>query len=323
MKKKSKIFGFIAFVAVIGLLLVGCDFLGDNDSNENSNGGGGGSTNRTITIRNNTGYYIHSWFIKPSTSTEWGSEIWVWQSDGESKTHTFSPSDSNTTLFDIRITQNQFGGGFNFRKYGVTITNGMTLTFSSSDFDDGSSLPSISIRNLTGTSFNTVRIKPSVSSSWGSSFGSISNNENRSFVIPIPPSNYTVFDIQMTSTNPTNTYTRNNVTVTNGTSLTFTSADRDNIVNGMLVMVLQNNTGYYMHSYYIRPSGTSDWGSENWIWLSDGDAKTHTFGPSVSVNSVYDIRLAQNQFGGGFNFIKNNVTITEGMILSFTASDSQ
>ncbi|MCL2213910.1 MAG: hypothetical protein FWC06_01750 [Treponema sp.] len=323
MKKLVNLSGIIALVAIIGFLLVGCDFLtgGDDSGNDGGGTGGGSGTTPSITIRNNTGYYIHSWYIKPSNSTDWGSEIWVWQSDGDSKTHSFSQSLSSNNVYDIRLAQNQFGGGHNFRKYGVTISNGMTINFTSSDLNDGNNLPSITIQNRSGVSFNSFKIKPSSSSDWGTSFGSISNNDDRTVTIPIPPSSYTVFDLQMGSSNPTNTYTRTNVAITNGMNFIFTSADKDNPTIEMPVIVIQNNTGYYIHSWYIKPSNSTDWGSEIWVWQSDGTLKTHTLSQSLSTNNVYDIRLAQNQFGGGYNFIKNNVMISEGMILTFTTTD--
>jgi len=131
-----------------------------------------------------------------------------------------------------------------------------------------------------------------------------------------------VFDIQMKSSNPTNTYTRSNVTVSNGMVLIFTSADADNPTIELPVIVIQNNTGYSIHSWWIKPSTSTGWGSENWVWLSDGQSKTASLPQSLSANNVYDIRLSQNQFGNsGYNFTKYNVTVSEGMILTFTTSD--
>jgi len=294
----------------------------------------------TITIRNNTGYTIggganndNGIWIKPSTEAQsWRSNLaWGFYNsflyDGESRAYTISPPLSVNSMYDIRLD----GSGFSFRKYGVTISNGMTIIFNTNDLNNGSAQPSITIQNRSGKAFNSVHIKPSVISDWGSSFGSISNNNNLSLTILIPPSNYTVFDIQMRSTNPTNTYTRNNVTISNGMTLTFTSADMDNPTVEFPVIVILNNTGYTVgggatndNGIWIKPSTSTSWGN-NLAWgfsnsfLYDGESRAYTLSQHLSANRIYDIRLS----GGGFNFIKNNITVTEGMILVFTTGDLQ
>jgi hypothetical protein len=299
---------------------------GSGDGSSSGGGGGGGTAVSQITLKNSTGYYIHSWWIKPSTSTYWGSENWVWLSDGQSQALSLSESLFANTAYDIRLAQNQFGNsGHNFVKYGFTVSNGMTITFTTSDLSDKEN-PSITIQNRSGVNFNAICLRPSSvpesSSDWGGDYGSLNNNSDKSIAIPIPPSNYTIFDIQMRSSNPTNTYTKKNVTVTDGMVVMYTSADRDNPTIELPVIVIKNNTGYYINSWWISPSASTDWGSENWVFLSDGQSKTASLPQSLSANSEYDIRLAQNQFGNsGYNFVKYNVTASEGMILTFTTSD--
>jgi hypothetical protein len=196
----------------------------------------------------------------------------------------------------------------------------MTITFTQNDYNDGSSFPSITVQNRSGVSFNSIHVKPSSSSDWGASFGNISNNYDKTVTIPIPPSSYTVFDIQMRSSNPTNTYTRSNVTISNGMVLTFTSADRDNPTIELPVIVILNNTGYYIYYLYIKPSTSSDWGSYDYAYLSDGESRTVSLSQSLSANNIYDIRLYTGS-SSGYNFIKTNVTVTEGMIVTFDVSD--
>jgi hypothetical protein len=203
----------------------------------------------------------------------------------------------------------------------------MTINFTTSDLNDGSNLPTITIQNRSGKTFDSVHIKPSVISDWGSSFGSVSNNDNRSVNILIPPSNYTVFDIQMRSTNPTNSYTRNSVTISNGMNLTFTSADADNPTIELPVIVIQNNTGYTVGGggifqntgIYISPSTSTSWGDNlvPYVTILDGQSRAFPLSQHLSTNSVYDIRL----MGGGFTFTKYNLTVSEGMIVTFTAND--
>jgi len=341
MKNTIKFFGIIAMAAIIGFSMMGCDFLfGTDDSdgsggtgdNGGSGGGGGGvPTNPTITIRNSTGYTISGIYIKRSTEAyTWGTNLGgnysSQLSDGSSRSFTLSQPLSTQSVYDIRLTQNSNGGGYNFRKYGVTISNGMTLTFTTSDLNDGSAEPRITIQNRSGKAFDSIYIKPSAITNWGTSFGSASNNSHLSATILVPPSNYTVFDIQMRSSNPTNTYTRSNVTISNGMTLLFTSADADNPTIELPVIVIQNNTGYTISGIYIRPSTSTSWGSNlggsySYQNISDGASRAFSLSQPLSSQSVYDIRLTQNSNVGGFTFTKTNLTVTEGMIVTFTASD--
>jgi len=143
--------------------------------------------------------------------------------------------------------------------------------------------------------------------------------------ILIPPSSYTVFDIQARSSNPTNTYTKNNVTVSDGMGIYFTSADMDNPTIEMPVIVILNSTGYTISGIYIKPSTSASWGSNLWEYssLSDGVSRAFTLSQHLSAQSMYDIRLTQNYSGGGFEFIKHNLTVTEGMFITFTTDDLQ
>ena len=336
------ILSVVSTVVFSAMVLVGCavtdpEGSGESGSSDDGGGGGGGTNgNPTITIKNNTGYTIggdwnnnHGIWIKPSTSAlSWGDNLAFYYGDdlpdGKSRTFTLSQPLSSNSVYDIRLG----GGGYNFRKYGVTISNGMTITFTTNDLDDGSAQPSISIQNRSGKTFNSIHIKPSAISDWGESFGSISNNNNLSVTILIPPSNYTAFDIQTRIANTPNTYTKSNVTISNDMTLTFTSADADNPTTELPVIVIQNNTGYTIggdwnnnHGIWIRPSTSSSWGDNLAFYYGDdlpnGESRAFTLSQLLSAHNVYDIRLG----GGGFNFIKYNVTVSEGMILTFTTTD--
>lgn len=318
----------------------------DTPATSNNDSGGGASSsgsgvilgNPKITIVNNTGYTIGSSgttsgsgiYIKPSTAAlSWGNNLvrsFPYLSDGESREFTLSQPLSTHSVYDIRVNSSEFS----FRKYGVTISNGMTITFTASDLNDGSAQPSITLQNRSGKAFNSVHIKPSAISGWGESFGTVSNNSDLSATILVPPSNYTVFDIQARSTNPTNTYTKNNVTISQDMILTFTSADADNQTIELPVIVIQNNTGYTIGSsgttsgsgIYIKPSTSTNWGNNlvrSYPYLSDGESRAFTLSQNLSAQNAYDIRLN----GGGFNFTKNNVIVSEGMILTFTTSDAE
>jgi len=316
MRNIFKWVGFITIVAVIGFSMFGCEeFLGSAIG-----GGGTGGSVSNINIRNNTGYTIMYSWIKPSTSTSWGWDIGPMWYDGDTRPINFSQALPSNVKYDIRL-RTSLSGGYIFTKYGVNISNGATITFNINDLDNGSTLPTITIQNRAGVSFNSVHLKPSSVNDWNTSIGSVSNNSNLSFTIPIPSSNHTIFDIQMRSSNPTNTYTRNNVTISDGMNFMFTSADRDNPTIELPVIVIQNNTGYTIYYGYLKPSTSPTWGSDFMpSTLSDGQSRTVTLPQSLSANSVYDIRL-RTSFSGGHVFTKNNVTVTEGMILTFTTSD--
>jgi len=276
-----------------------------------------------IVIQNNTGYTIGGIYIKPSTSTDWGSDLLGYSSlvDRTLRTFTLSAPLSANSVYDIRLESSS--SGYAFRKYAVTISDGMIITFTANNLDGGNNLPSITIQNRTGVSFNAIYVKPSEASDWGKDYGSLSNNYDKSIDIPIPPSNYTVFDIQMKSSNPTNTYTRNNVTISNGMVLTYTSADSDNSLIGPPIIVIQNNTGYTISGIYIKPSNSATWGSDLLGYSSLGDKVSRTFAlsQSLSANSVYDISLKSST--GGYEFAKYSVTVSEGMIVILTPGDLQ
>jgi len=297
----------------------------DNKSSSSSGGSGSTNTISELTIKNSTGYSISYAYIKLSTSTDWGDNLYPSLSDGQSKKITFSKPLYASNRYDIRLGTNS-SGGVQFIKYSVSLSNSATITFTSSDLTDESNLPSITIQNRTGVSFNAIYIRPSSmpneSSDWGENYGSLSNNSNKSITIPIPPSNYTTFDIQMRSSNPTNTYTKKNVTVSNGMLLTYTSADSDNPLIGSPIIVIQNNTGYSISYAYIKPSTSTDWGDNLYPSLSDGQSKTFTLSQPLSANSVYDIRLGtSSSISSGNTFIKYKFTVSEGMIVTFTIGD--
>jgi len=338
------VFKMAAVAALALTLFVGCSYPDDpNDggsssasggggSSSGSGSGGGGSNNTAIsklTIKNSTGYSISYAYIKPSTSTDWGSDLNPYLSDGESKTFTFSQPLPANSMYDIRLgTSSSISSGTTFIKYSVSLSNGATVTITNSDLTDGSNLPSISIQNRTGVSFNAIYIRPSSmpneSSDWGKNYGSLSNNSDESITIPIPPSSNTTFDIQMRSSNPTNTYTKKNVTISKSIVLTYTSADSDNPLTTLPIIVIQNNTGYSINYAYIKPSTSTDWGSDLNPYLSDGQSKTFTLSQPLSANSVYDIRLGtSSNINSGNQFIKSGVSVSNGMIVTFTNSDLQ
>jgi len=203
----------------------------------------------------------------------------------------------------------------------------MTITFTTADLNNLSSLPKITIQNRSGKNFDSVFIVPSALNptnpdDWGNNFTGpwgLGNNDDQEINILVAPTNYTVFDIQARSTNPTNTYTKTNVTITNGTKVLITPLDRVNPTIEDPIIVIQNNTGYSIWHIFARQIGSGTWGE----YLTDGwsvnlfDGKSQAFSVPRSLGSQIDIELR----GDSNNFRKSNVTVSDGLFLTFTASN--
>jgi len=158
--KHGVLYGFVIMAVMSIITMAGCR-IGDPGEDPSKDPNDGGGEKPSITIKNSTGYTISGIFIKPSISTSWGSSLWEYSSlsDGSSRTFELSQSLSSQSMYDIRLTQNYSGGGFEFIKSGVTVSNGMTITFTNSDSNDGSSYPDIRILNRSGKNFDSVYIK--------------------------------------------------------------------------------------------------------------------------------------------------------------------
>ncbi|MDR3001152.1 MAG: hypothetical protein LBU89_07800, partial [Fibromonadaceae bacterium] len=202
----KKIFFKILVAIAVSIMFASCSYPEDNtsDNNGTSNNGGtssssGGTTAavQSITILNNTGYSIGGVWIKPSNSTEWGSNRAGSISNEQSRVFNFSQP-LVAGAYDIRLRQNSSSGNI-FIKYKVALSNAVIVTFEASDLTDESNHPTINIQNRTGVSFNSIYIKPSSESDWGADYGSLSNNSDKAVTIPIPSSSYTTFDVQMRS----------------------------------------------------------------------------------------------------------------------------
>jgi hypothetical protein len=101
-------------------------------------------------------------------------------------------------------------------------------------------------------------------------------------------------------------------------TITFTSADSDTPLTGNPVIVIHNNTGEQWPYTYIKPAGADGWGSDLLpINQQNGQSYAYTLGAPLSDRAQYDIRVQ----GFTQNYVKWNVTVTEGMILTFDSSD--
>jgi len=314
MKNIIRLSEIIALVAVIGFSMSTCD-LGNNDD-----AAGSGTT---ITIKNDTGIVMWYYWIKPSSSTDWGTAHNIYLTNGESKTFSVSKSISSNTLYDIRVSYYGSAWLYSYIKYNISLTNRTTLDFTSTDRNDGDKFPHITIQNRAGVNFDSCYIKPSSASDWGYDFGSLSNNNDETITIPIPLSNYSVFDIQMKKSGTTVIYSKQNITITDGMTIVILSTDSNSTNAELPVIVIQNDTGIVMWYYWIKPSSSADWGSAHNIYLDSGISQAFTLPQSLSANNIYDIRVSYYSSAWIYTYTKNNVSISDGMTLYFTNSDRE
>ena len=73
----------------------------------------------------------HGVWIKPSTITSWENNLLNVLSDGQSQAFMLSQHLTTQNIYDIRIS----GGGFNFTKYNIIVSEGMIVTFSTNDLE--------------------------------------------------------------------------------------------------------------------------------------------------------------------------------------------
>ena len=102
---------------------------GNNSCGGNSSGSGGGGTQsviKNIKIANNTSQWISYYYIKPSTSTNWGSSSYISLDAGKSRAIKLP---STNSVYDIRLE----ASGYRFIKSGISTSDGMTVTFTNSD----------------------------------------------------------------------------------------------------------------------------------------------------------------------------------------------
>jgi len=201
------------------------------------------------------------------------------------------------------------------------------LVFNSGNLNTGGDVPTITIQNRSGVNFNAIYVRPSIATDWGINFGSLNNNNNNNIKIPIHPSNYTNFSIQLRGGGgsiPAYTYTRNNINISNGMIITILSTDSDISLSGPPVFVIQNNTTTTISHAWVKPSSSTDWGSPvfSWVNLANGVSYTATIPQAIVGYGSYDVLLStSSSTTSGSRFIRSWVSIANGTILTFTVSD--
>jgi len=330
MRKFFNLLGLIAIVALIGFLIMACAVLEEEVAGN------------VIYIKNSTGDSISMGNIKPSTEAgSWGDQVkwfyddyeWYSLPNGETGKITLSKPFSECNVYDIKLSQYSMSNGNVYIKYGVTVTKkGMTINFTKGDMYTESmrsmAEQKVTIQNRTGRTFNSIYIKPTASSDWGSKFerttyvwfDGLDNNAEDDFTILIPPTNYTVFDIKTESSD--NTYIKTNVTISNGNKVLFLSTDRQNPTSEPPVIVIQNNTDETTYEAFIRATSSSAWGNPlltGYGGLLQGTSYATTV--SLSAGISIDVRLST---GGVLpKFYKRTVTLADGLIVTFTSGDAE
>jgi hypothetical protein len=307
----------------------GCE---EKPTDPGTGGGGGGgddppSVNIKIKIANNTGRTIDARWFKASTTSEWGGYS-AYMSFQNGQTIEISLNSNNKYDFRLSTDHSLIGNpsGFIFTKYNVTVSNGMTLSFTQSDLDNGDKNPSITIRNRSGSNFNSCYVRPSVSTDWGLNFGSINNNGDITITLPFQLSDYNIFDFQMGSSGATYTHNKSNVTITDGMIITIVSTDSNEPYTYNPVIILENNTGRTIKARWFKASTSSEWGGYSaYMSFQSGQSYCITLPQLLTVNSIYDFRLSTDHSlignPSGFIFTKYNVTVSNGMFINFTPSD--
>jgi len=324
-----------SFTMPVGSVTVTATFSGGGNNNggtssnsnsgggTSSNGGGGNNVNTTITIVNNTSFSVTEVYVKPSTSNKWSADRETSTlANGTPKPYTIPAPYSATNEYDILLKNSSAN---QFRKYKVKITDGMTITFTADDLDNGSTLPTIYLRNRTGIAVSTVRIKPSgTADDWTIYEITINSNntgDGYKLDMAIPLTSYSKYDFQFVSGNPINTFSKNNVDIVNGTFVTFGRTEAATPIGGDQILVIENNTGARATEVYVRPAGSEDWGTDlftgNQYDFENKESQVINL-PRTLTGQIYDIRLRSNAY-----YVQKNVPFTDGMLVNFVPGDKE
>jgi len=290
---------------------------------------GGGGANQTITIKNETGYTFTAGYLKNPKAVYWGeNRIISPLANNQSRTITLTQPISENNVYDFSFASGTHSNdGEAFRRYSVTITDGMTVVINDTHYSSKFDGQTILYLNRTGTALNSLSIwSPDLPAGGAKWSGTVNNNNYTgsyttapTLIIAVRPSVTTVFNFQMESLDPAIKYTKNNVTVTQNLQIMFTASDSDYTVGTYKpVIIVKNNTGSELAYVYIRRAGASTWGTDLLtINLQNGQSYAFVLNDFLSVHDKYDIRV-QQMFT---NFVKWNVQLTDGMVLEFDSTD--
>jgi len=175
------------------------------------------------------------------------------------------------------------------------------------------------VKNNTGVPISGLWVKNSSQSNWGNN--KINYMPNGATQIVIVDDLSEKFDIMLRTTNSLTTgfeYARQNITITNGATVSFTNSD---VVKEWFIIT--NNTGVSIAGVWVKANNTSDWGN-NLIstTMSDGTSYTYNLTQPLSSNNKFDIMLrTTNSLATGIDYRKTNITITNGISVSVASGD--
>ena len=289
-----------------------------------------------VTIVNNTGYTTYYLYIKSTADDSWGSDFLGSSviSNENSFTVTMPYALNVVNRYDIQLKDSD---GDTYTKNNVLISNNSRVVFTFDDFDRRTSStsttatgPSITVVNNTGYTGYYLYVKTTADSNWGSDLlGSdiLSNDRSTSIRLPHPLNVVNRYDFRLRDSDG-DTYTKNNVLVSNNARIVFTFDDFDrssstsssnSTTNPSITIV--NNTGYTVYYVYISSSESSNWG-DDWLGSSEvlmtGESKTFRLQQPLNVVNRYDFRIRDSD---GDNYTKYNVTVTNNARIVFTISD--
>ena len=287
------------------------------------------SNRPTIIIANNTNERISNISVRVAGETEWRS-LWTssgWQADlqhNATQNVVLPHPVGEHNKYDIQLRRVEGGVNRLFTKSNELISDGITITFTSSDFCD-SNRPTIIIANNTNERINNISVRVAGETEWvslwtSSAWVDLQHNATQSVLLPHPLNEHNRYDIQLRRveqpcccngwTGANRLFTKTNELVSNGTTITFTSADTHPQVS------VSNNTGEHINRIRIRKAGTTEWIYENSLSISSGSSHVISMPYHISEHRVYDIQLSSWS-----TFTKLDITVTSGMQLPFTSSD--
>ena len=190
--------------------------------------------------------------------------------------------------------------------------------------------PSVSFVNNTGYTVHYLHVKSTASNDWGPDrlgSGVILNNNAFTFTLPFAIDAVNRYDIRMKDSDG-DTYTKQNVLVSNNGRVVFTFDDFDGKNNSSVStgsgtypsITIVNETGYTVRKVLIsRPQ--DGWGSD---WLGSNEflynANTRSFNlhHTLSDANRYDIRLEDTD---GDTYTKMNVLVANNSRIVFVSAD--
>jgi hypothetical protein len=235
----------------------------------------------TITIHNTTGYPLSFMRIRRYEDWHWSVIDIAIPNDSARDISIMNPSPSNR--YDVRF---ETRDGVFYSQFDLELKQDSTIKVVPKDRN-----PIITIQNDTG--FNTVRIyiQHNESLGWVSRWLRIQYGDYAHFQIPDVNFPYHRYNIEIQRQIGVG-YIHHDLYIPYDTELTFTKHDRD---DSNRVVNIVNNTNSLIIEVFMRPHGTTAWGSnlvEWWQWLSPG-MQVEVQTRNASETNRYDIRLVR------------------------------